>query len=131
MSDQQTVSAEAGNIAVVGIPQPTQFVMVIGRAIKSYPGRPGIPGIQLAAWVSNAISRYLNGFPGESSDEGTDGAAGALDGNGGNVGAVRLTNLGMAVQRGLDKWDAGHQQFGPSQANYVADSVIGWLRDTY
>lgn len=128
MSDQQTSSVDVGTIPVVGLPRPTQFVNVIAAAIQSYPGHRG-PGIQLAAWVTNAINAYFNAYPDQS--DSVDGAAGAADGDGGNVSAVRLTNLGLAVQRGLDQWDAGHRQIGPSQANYVADSVIGWLQDTY
>lgn len=126
MSDQQTVSAEAGTIPVVGLPRPTRFVNVIAAAIQSYPSHGG-PGIQLAAWVTNDINAYFDAYP-DLSDSGADGAS---NGDGGTVGAVRLSNLGIAVELGLEKWDAGHQQIGPSRANYVADAVIGWLQDTY
>jgi hypothetical protein len=128
MSDQETVAANVGTMPVVGLPRPTRFVNVISAAIQSYPGHGG-PGIQLGAWVTNAISAYFNAYPDQvDSPDGADAPAG---GDGENLGALRLTNLGIAVERGLEKWNAGHQQIGPSQANYVADSVISWLQDTY
>ncbi len=126
MSDQQT--AAAVNLGEnVSIPRPTQFAVVIQGAIASYPGGGG-PGIQLAAWVSNDINRYFNLPAGEIPSVPLQPPH---DREVSGVGAARLTNLGAAVQAGLDKWDAGHEPIGPTQADYVANAVIEWLQTSY
>ncbi|HEX9938128.1 MAG TPA: FAD-dependent oxidoreductase [Longimicrobium sp.] len=120
MSDHQNAAGSGGN---PGIPRPTRFVTVINEAIEHYPRHHG-PRIQLAAWVANHIVAYLD-LPAQEPPP-NHGAGG----HGHHEGAVRISNLGEAVQRGLDECERSHQKIGPMCGDYVARSVIDWLQNT-